>query len=189
MRKVIVLIIGALLTVALSNVEGALWDGGHHEFSEGFEGEIEMINGATADITGGEIGFILSYDNCGLNIYDNSIIDLVKPFDTSSVYVYGGEINTIFTLGSSITNIYGSALNEISAIDSSTVNLFVESYQLDPTGGAYYDGLLTGTWLNSSDNFSIELVGDETINHLNFVPEPATMLLLGLGGLMLRRRK
>ena len=188
MKNISLLIIGALLTVASSNVEGALWDGGYHEFSEGFEGEIEMINGATADITGGEIGFILSYDSCGLNIYDDSVIGLVKPYDTSSVYVYGGEINVIFTRGLSTTNIYGGLINEINATDLSTLNLYVKSYEYDPTGGDFYAGLLTGTW-NNNNAFSIDLRTADTMNHINFIPEPCTIYLLAIGGLALRRSK
>ena len=189
MRKLILIIIGALLTVASSNAEGALWDGGYHEFSEGFEGEIEMINGATADVTGGEIGILLSYDNCGLNIYDDSTIGLVKPFDTSSVYVYGGEINVIFTLGLSNTNIYGGLINEIKATDLSTLNLYVKSYEYDPTGGDFYVGLLTGTWLNNNNNFSIDLVTAQSIDHITFVPEPCTFYFVTIGGLFLYRSK
>jgi len=191
MRKVILLLIGALLTVASGNVEGALWDGGYHEFSEGFEGEIDMINGATADITGGEIGMILSYDNCGLNVYDNSIIDLVKPFDTSSVNIYGGEINSLFTVGNSITNIYEASINFVTAVDASTINMYVENYNWNPTGGQWGDGLLTGTWLNSTETFSIEILNLNSINHVNFIPEPSTMLFFAFGSSLLavKRRK
>ena len=189
MRKAILFIVGVLLTAASSNVEDAVWDGGHHEFSAGYEGEIDMINGATANITGGEIGMILSYDNCGLNIYADSIIDLVKPFEFSSVYVYGGEINGLFTVGNSTTNIYDGLINEIDAIDLSTINLYVESYQIDPTGGIFGDGLLTGTWLVSGSSFSIDLGGSDTINHLNFIPEPCTFYFLSIGGLLLYRLK
>jgi len=189
MRKAILLLIGALITVASGNAEGVLWDGGYHEFSEGYDWEIDMINGATANITGGEIGILQSYDNCELNIYDDSIIGLVKPYDSSSVRVYGGEINVLFTRGLSITNVYGGLINEINATDLSTLNLYVGSYEYDPTGGDFYAGLLTGTWLNSSDNFSIDLVNVQSIDHITFIPEPCTIYLLAIGGLALRRIK
>ena len=189
MRKVILLLIGALLTVASGNVEGALWDGGYHEFSEGFEGEIDMINGATADITGGQIDILRCYDSCGLNIYDDSIIDLVKPFDSSSVYVYGGEINSLFTVGNSTTNIYEASMNFVTADDFSIINMYVENYNWNPTDGQWGYGLLTGTWLNSTDTFSIEILDLDTIDHINFIPEPCTLYFVTIGGLFLYRSK
>ena len=54
--------------------------------------------------------------------------------------------------------------------------------------------LLTGNWLNGS-SFSIILVNvdlerfDTTYSNIRFIPEPASLSLLALGGLLLRRRK
>ncbi|HML75925.1 MAG TPA: PEP-CTERM sorting domain-containing protein [Anaerohalosphaeraceae bacterium] len=52
--------------------------------------------------------------------------------------------------------------------------------------------LLTGTWLDGTA-FSIQLIDSAgyaaTIDNIRFIPEPATLLLLGLGGVLLRRRK
>ncbi len=51
--------------------------------------------------------------------------------------------------------------------------------------------LLTGTWLDGTA-FRIQLIDSAgyaaTIDNIRFVPEPGTMLLLGLGGLLLRRK-
>jgi hypothetical protein len=52
--------------------------------------------------------------------------------------------------------------------------------------------LLTGTWLDGTA-FSIQLIDSAgyaaTIDNIRFIPEPATMLLLGIGGVFLRRRQ
>lgn len=52
--------------------------------------------------------------------------------------------------------------------------------------------LLTGNWLDGS-GFSIKLVNidpfDTTYSNIRFIPEPATLSLLALGGLLLRRKK
>jgi hypothetical protein len=54
--------------------------------------------------------------------------------------------------------------------------------------------MLTGLWVDDSA-FSIQLVDqtgyDPVIDNIAFtvIPEPATLLLFGLGGLLLRRKK
>ena len=183
MNKAIITTLIVFLMVGICNVPALyadlLWDGGYHEFSEGFEGEIDMINGATADITGGGIGILRSFDTTEVFVYEPSEISLLKPFDSSIANVYGGTVNHLFTVGSSTTNIYGGQFpNGIDAVDLSVVTLYIESYEFDPTGGRFNDGLITGTWLSTGESFTIELGGADSINHINFVPEPGTILVL-----------
>ena len=180
---VVLFVIGTFNVPAL--YADLVWDGGYHEFSEGLEGEIDMINGATADITGGEIGILRCWDTSEVFVYEPSEIDLLRPSDFSTANVYSGTIGFLFALGSSNTDIYSASLDWLGAMDSSQVNLYVETYLLDPTGGNFGDGLLTGTWING-ETFSIDLAGDETIGHIHFVPEPSTLFLFGLGAMLLR---
>jgi len=188
--RITIIIMTAVLVIGVCNVPSLyalVWDGGYHEFSEGLEGEIDMINGATADITGGEIGILLCWDTSEVFVYEPSEIDLLRPSDFSTANVYGGTIGILFTLGSSNTHIYGGSLDWLDAVDLSQVNLYVESYELDPTGGTFGDGLLTGTWLYGGGGFSIDLVTDEAISHINFVPEPSCITFMVIGSLILSR--
>lgn len=200
-KKQTLLFISSVLLFVSGNVLGDLvWDSGHHEYSEGTETFVYMYNDAsaeitggiihefymynetTAEITGGEISILFGQNISHVNVYDGSTIGLLRPNDTSTSYVYGGEIQTIFTLGSSESNIYGGLIDEIDSVESSIVRLFVNpNYTLDPTGGTFGDGLLSGTWLGTSQSFSINLVGDECIEHLVFIPEPNSIILLLAG--------
>ena len=205
-RRIQIAFMLALVSIlCVSNINAEIiWDSGHHVFSEGSETYLTMLNDASADMTGGWVAEFSMYNETSLEvfggtisqllcqdistatIYDNNYMDLLRPNDSSTANVYGGTINYIFALGYSITNIYGGFFDEIAAEDFSSVNLYVESYDWDPTGGARYGGLITGVWLESNESFNIDLVSEGTINHLNFVPEPATILLFGMGGLILR---
>jgi len=101
-----------VLTMPVCNVQAEItWDGGYHEFSEGYEWEVWLLNDATGDITGGEIGQLLCWDTSEVFVYEPSVIDLLRPNDSSTANVYGGDINVIFTLGSSDTHIYGGSIN------------------------------------------------------------------------------
>jgi hypothetical protein len=180
------------------------WDSEHHVYSEGEETWVYMYNDASAeitggiieefymynqtqaDITGGDIGVLLGQDTSSVNVYAGSNVDLLRPNDSSTANVYGGTIDYLFALSSSTTNIHRGSWNEINARDLSTINFYVESYEWDPIGGEREGGLLTGIWLESTVSFSIDLVNEGTINHLNFVPEPTTLFLFGMGALLAR---
>ena len=182
------------------------WNSGHHVFSEGSETYVYMYNDAsaeisggyiaefsmfddtTADITGGQISVVMGQGSSSVDVFTGSDVSLLRPNDSSTANVYGGNTNVIFTLGSSHTNIYEGLINEIDCTDLSLVNFFVKTYDFNPTGGAFGVGLLTGTW-NSNNAFSIDLRTEDTINHINIIPEPATLILLALGAIGSRRRK
>ena len=54
------------------------------------------------------------------------------------------------------------------------------------------DNILTGTWFDDS-TFEIQLVNvagyDPVIENIFFTPEPATLLLISIGGLFLHRKQ
>jgi len=182
MLKKSILLTAILTTLILTNTSLALtWDGGYHLFDSGYEGELALLNDASADITGGHIGILWGEDFSTVNTYDGCIIDLLRPNVNCTANVYGGAINDIFTLGTSTTSAYNGLINIIHSIDSSTVYLYAEMDSFDPTGGIFHDGLLTVTWLDSGDSISIDLAGDGTYGHIFFVPEPYSISIMLFG--------
>ena len=183
-------------------VQGDLvWDSGHHEYSEGEEGFLYMHNDASVDMTGGKIYEFYMYNNTTANIdggyvgilwgqntssvdvYDGSEVDVLRPNDSSVANVYGGEINTVFVLGNGIANVYEASLNYISASNDGEVNLYVQYYDYDPAGSDIGKGLLTGAWLDSGNSFSINIISPNTLDHINYIPEPTMLYIFIIGGM------
>ena len=183
-----------------------IWDSGHHVFGEGYESHVTMLNDASADIIGGSIyqfnmynstsanisgGYVaatLGHDTSSVNVYEFSEISILKPMDSSTANLFGGEINIIFSLGNSNVYIYGGMLNILDTVDQGLATLYVaDNYNLDPTGGIFNHGLLTGNWFYSGNSFSISLT-ENTFDHIICIPEPCSILLLTIGGFLFNRR-
>ncbi len=185
-----------------------IWDSGHREYSEGNETWVYMYNDASVDVTGGwiselrlynntlaavnggSLGAILSYDQSKLEFTGESNASLIKAFNSSEINIDGGNIHSMETVDNSTANVYSGSFTNIEAENLSLIKLFVEDdYNIDYSGGDFSSGLISGTWLKTGTDFSFSVVDSETLNHIQFVPEPSTLLLLllGLGGLRKNR--
>lgn len=119
------------------------------------------------------------------------MIGLLRPNDNATATVYGGELNSIFALGNSTVNVYGGTYETgISVHGSPLINMYVQEYTWNPDGGSSKNfGLLTGVWFESGEEFYIDYVDFDAIDHIVFIPEPSVILLMGTGSLFLRYKK
>jgi len=111
--------------------------------------------------------------------------------DFSILNYYGGETN-IFSIYDDATTLFsGGRIDYIRSYQDSDltkhITFIADLDSIDLTGN-----LLTGNWLNGS-SFSVTLLDqtgyDPVYSNINFIPEPATLALFGLGCLLLRKRK
>jgi hypothetical protein len=201
----------AILLLTISGFAGAeiIWDSGHREYSAGRETWVYMYNDASVDITGGWIDELYLYDdttakvtggevmlfmvegNSSADFYNDSVVGMLRPNDNATATVYGGEFNSLFALGNSTVNVYGGTYEiGIRVHGSPLINMYVEEYTWNPDGGSSKNfGLLTGIWFESGEPFYIDYVDFDAIDYMVFVPEPSMLLLLGIGGLMLRHKQ
>lgn len=139
-----------------------VWDDSIATIYDGTVDELHLDNNGHVEVMGGEF------------------TDLVQSFGYSHLDIYGGIFNTyLAATGHGTITLYGS------------FNLPYGTYMHTSTeSGSYDERFITGELASGqtiTDLRCINLLSSTLV--LAPVPEPATMVLLGLGGLMLRKRK
>ena len=171
MRKVILTL--SLISVVVCQAKGAIWySSGYNTFtdSEPQGEEIFVENNAVLDF--------LSGNAAGLRV-----------IHTATANIYGGSITyDLYTSDDSVTNVSLVDLKILSSAHNSVVNFYAYDVVFYSMGGINNEGYMAGTFYKDNVSFAIDFWNAETVSHVNIVPEPTTFLLLGLGGLLLRKR-
>jgi hypothetical protein len=161
-------IIVALVVLGVSPVQATTWTEGHYEIVDtNVYGEIYIYNDVTVDMFGGEVGKL-------------------ETFDVTVTDWYAGGMTELFTNDDSIVNIYGGQLSRLQADENSVIKLYAYDVTHTTAGGYWDAGQLMGKYYNDNSNFAFDL-HHTAYPHITIVPEPATILLLGLGGLLMAR--
>ena len=179
-------------------------------------GDLDLVNTDTLLMTGGE-GHLLS-----LYAQSTATIENTKPalpetgsiwgivgYDSSTINVSGGFINTIDGCNSSKITVSGGSVVWLILTDESTAHVsggqFVDGFRVDDIDaeihlygynfniGPNHGSPLTGFWPDDTP-FNIYLSNApeiKTIDHITFhvIPEPSSFLLLCLGSCILKKKK
>jgi hypothetical protein len=154
---------------------------------------------SSADIAGGLTQKLEAFEASAINISGGEIWDL-SAYDQSQISIAGGEVEWLLVSAGSEATVTDGEVGKIWANSSSSVNIY--GYDLSYNPQFEYDGtreewegLLTGYWENEVP-FNITTWDESTYDQMVLydlgplpLPEPGTLLLLGLGALALRRRK
>lgn len=138
-----------------------------------------------------------------------STIDKLQAYNNVTVEMYGGGGNQFYMYDNSSLTMYGGSINYLYLYDNATVSIFLNSYMntlyIDPAstgwvklyaknvtfealGGNPGQGTLYGNWL-AGGYFGFDLTGNGAYSHIQIVPEPATLIMLCIGGLALRKKR
>ena len=172
-RKSAIFLTGVVLMLApMCPVQAdTVWLSGHHEITDGdVYGEIYIYNDTTLDILGGDIYKL-------------------ETFDISLTDWHAGEMDRLYVHDESAVNIFGGILYTLEATHDSSVNIFAYDVAYDPSGGGYGNGWLEGRYWSDDSSFGFSLFSQDTYSHVNVVPEPSMIVLIAIGGLIIRRRK
>ena len=155
------------------------------------------VQSGTLNVLGGRI-------NCWLNAGGTSTVNVLGGMiqnmnvrDQAMASVQAGHINTLYANPNGQINLSGGYIHQLvigcGDQQGPSVNIYGRNLNYEHLGPGPITALITGSWANG-DLFCIRVQhngegGPHRYFHMAENPEPATVLLLAFGGLMLRKRK
>ena len=177
---------------------------------EGSGVENKLYNSSTVNVyegamigLGSDTGMDM-YDSSRLNIYGGRVGLFFGAHDSSMVNLYDGYLESIMGLADSSTlNVYtGYAagwMDNFYVAPTATVNIYGYGFEYTPHGRWMppIGGVGEGWWVSKLTGYDFDggpitflgIPDPDTHDNINLIPEPTTLLLLGLGGLALLRMR
>jgi hypothetical protein len=149
------------------------------------------MTGGGGDLLTGKDYSVLDIRNTSPLVVDSGGIWNLTIANNSQLIFSGGHVYELDAFWNTTATISGGQINKIAGAyvyaSADHIKIICETYNYNTA-----TKLLTGTWLDNSA-FSIQLIDTNgyttTWSNITIIPEPATLLLLGLGGLLIRRKK
>ncbi|MFA5423101.1 MAG: PEP-CTERM sorting domain-containing protein [Phycisphaerae bacterium] len=174
LSKIIVLTL-SFLTLSLNSFAVPIeWTSGDHEIRAAIS-ELSTYNNVTVSMyQGGAVGQFYMYGNSAVTAYS----DASSP--VSYLYLYDNTSATFHN---------GIGPMQVYIEPESTANIYLYAYDVEFDGGLHPE--LHGYWLSNNMLFNIYLndTDDSAFSYFHVIPEPATLALFALGGLLLRKRR
>ena len=149
-----------------------------------------VYDNSTFNLAGGRVdNYILTSNNSHVNISSGSIAYDLRGNDNSVFTISGGAIgDDLLVNHNNQTLITGGSIGgELDVYGDSVVTIEGTGFNYAYGEITNPTGILTGTLANGDPIDNRFYVHDNA--QIVLVPEPTTLLLLGLGGLMLRRKR
>ena len=149
--------------------------------------EVGAFETSTINISGGSLfSGANAYDGGTVNLLDCDYSIDLRVYESGTGNMFGGTVEYLIAGDFGTLDLYGGVITDsLGAWESSLVN--VHGYDLYKTtiGGIYGYGQVSGFYLDDKP-FTIDFYNAETYSHVNLIPEPSTLVLMGFGVLVSR---
>lgn len=169
---------------------------------------LHLTNASSFNLNSGTVGGTIELrEYVEVYINDGQITDsLLDSTGYAATKIYDGvhTFDDMWLNGFSVLDIYGGTVNWFSAGigDDATLNIyggtisFEHGFSLSNNGefNVYYsdiiewDKVITGYHLLDGSEFMLDQFTQSEIDQMTFVPEPTTLLLFGMGALLLKKQ-
>jgi hypothetical protein len=181
MLKYHLIVVSITLVASLPGIStGAVveWTSGDYEIRSNNEwstiGELHTYNDVTVRMYGGAVHQFYMYDSSALSVYGPGSVDYLYLYENTSVSFFGSTyMNELY----------------IDPASMAQVKLYAYGVNFQERIGHPGEGTIYGHWTGNDMLFNIDLVGSGAYSHIQIVPEPVTLALLGLGGLAVFKRR
>lgn len=210
-KKIIIALLvtcGTIVNAGYYDSNGITNDGAISEGEYGLN--VRVFENSILTVTGGGADEIDVKDYAHLDVVSTKtplsgyyeggggVYDIITS-DYSTVTFSGGIVNYIYVQKEATVLLNGGQINLIRSIQKPSVGKTVIIDCQEGWNWLYDDEQeingITGNWHNG-DAFSINFLNDtiqykypDTRTHVKVIPEPASLLLFGIGGLSLKKRK
>ncbi len=150
---------------------------------------------SNVNVFGGQVNSITAYDTSTINVLDNANLFALFAHDSGVINMTGGVSRSIVVSEFGMVNLSGGFISDgLGANDSGLINVYGYNLAKFSTGGNYGFGFVSGQWqtvIPFGIPFNIALGSPDTYSRIILyqIPEPATVLLLCLGNLLVRKRR
>jgi hypothetical protein len=173
MKTKMLMVVMVWLFAACRVQADVIWDSGYHEIKTGDAYvEIWLHNDATAEMSDGSVMQLGAVDSSRFNMHGGSMYRLLVR-DDSVVNIYGGDLTYLV--------IYGN--------ENGVVNLHAYDVVYHPSDDSA-SGWIDGKYIANDQYFKIDRFPETYfLEHVNIVPEPGTLLLMGFGAFLFGRKR
>jgi hypothetical protein len=189
-RFSITILLIAVSSVSVFSATYTVTDGYFSSMTIGNDDILLMTGGGGRSIWGNGNGILDIRSTTSPYEYGKSGIDAITMNGNSQLYFSGGSLRHLGATGNASIVLTGGQIGEINVYYPLPGDLNHITISCQP-GWTYQNYYLSGLWLDdSSFNIRIYSQGSSGVfDNITIIPEPATLLLVALGGFILRKRK